>query len=44
MPVELAVIFIDAVMVKDRDGQVRNRPFYAATGTDLDSHKNTQGW
>jgi putative transposase len=30
-----AAIFIDAIMVKVRDGQVRNRPVYAAIGVDL---------
>ena len=27
-----AAIFIDAIVVKVRDGQVANRPFYAAIG------------
>ena len=27
-----AAVFIDAIMVKIRDGQVRNRPIYAAIG------------
>ena len=30
-------------MVKIRDGQVRNRPIYAATGVDLDGHKDILG-
>src|SRR3954467_6988914 len=35
-----AAVFIDAIMVKVRDGQVRNRPVYAAIGVDLDGHKD----
>ena len=31
-----AAIFIDAIVVKVRDGQVANQPFYAAIGVDLD--------
>ena len=38
-----AVIFIDAVSVKVRDGQVANRPFYAAIGVTLDGHKDVLG-
>ena len=38
-----AAIFIDAIVVKVRDGQVRNRPFYAAIGVDLDGHKDVLG-
>jgi putative transposase len=38
-----AAIFIDAIMVKIRDGQVRNRPIYAAIGVDLDGHKDILG-
>ena len=30
-------------MVKVRDGQVRNRPVYAAIGVDLDGHKDILG-
>ena len=30
-------------MVKVRDGQVGNRPFYAAIGVDLDGHKDILG-
>ncbi len=30
-----AAIFIDAIVVKVRDGQVANRPFYAAIGVTL---------
>jgi transposase-like protein len=36
-----AAVFIDAIMV--RDGQVRNRPVYAAIGVDLDGHKDILG-
>ena len=38
-----AAIFIDAIMVKVRDGQVGNRPVYAAIGVDLDGHKDILG-
>jgi transposase-like protein len=38
-----AAVFIDAIMVKVRDGQVRNRPVYAAIGVDLDGHKDILG-
>lgn len=38
-----AVVFIDAIMVKVRDGQVANQPFYAAIGVDLDGHKDILG-
>jgi putative transposase len=38
-----AAIFIDAIMVKVRDGQVRNRPVYAAIGVDLGGHKDIGG-
>ena len=38
-----AAVFIDAVMVKIRDGQVRNRPVYAAIGVDLAGHKDILG-
>lgn len=34
---------IDAVMVKVRDGQVRNKPIYAAIGVDLAGHKDILG-
>ena len=30
-----AAVFIDAIMVKVRDGQVANRPIYAAIGVTL---------
>jgi putative transposase len=38
-----AAVFIDAIMVKVRDGQVRNRPVYAAIGVDLGGHKDILG-
>jgi transposase-like protein len=38
-----AAIFIDAIVVKVRDGQVSNQPFYAAIGVDLDGHKDILG-
>ncbi len=38
-----AAVFIDAIMVKIRDGQVRNKPIYAAIGVDLDGHKDILG-
>ena len=38
-----AAVFIDAIMVKVRDGQVGNRPIYAAIGVDLDGHKDILG-
>ena len=38
-----AAVFIDAIMVKIRDGQVRNRPVYAAIGVDLAGHKDILG-
>jgi transposase-like protein len=38
-----AAVFIDAIMVKVRDGQVRNRPVYAAIGVDLEGHKDILG-
>jgi putative transposase len=38
-----AAIFIDAIVVKIRDGQVGNRPVYAAIGVDLDGHKDILG-
>ena len=38
-----AAVFIDAIMVKVRDGQVGNQPFYAAIGVDLDGHKDILG-
>ena len=38
-----AAVFIDAIYVKVRDGQVGNRPIYAAIGVDLDGHKDILG-
>src|SRR5271156_1246355 len=38
-----AAIFIDAIMVKVLDGQVANRPFYAAIGVTLDGEKDILG-
>jgi len=38
-----AAVFIDAIVVKVRDGQVRNQPYYAAIGVDLDGHKDILG-
>jgi putative transposase len=38
-----AAIFIDAVMVKVRDGQVANRPIYAAIGVTLAGEKDILG-
>jgi putative transposase len=36
-------IFIDAIVVKIRDGQVANRPVYAAIGVTLDGEKDILG-
>ena len=38
-----AAVFIDAIMVKVRDGQVANRPIYAAIGVTLDGEKDVLG-
>src|SRR6476469_4294299 len=38
-----AAVFIDAIYVKVRDGQVGNQPFYAAIGVDLDGHRDVLG-
>jgi len=38
-----AAIFIDAIVVKVRDGHVGNQPFYAAIGVDLEGHKDVLG-
>ncbi|WP_238384902.1 IS256 family transposase, partial [Segeticoccus rhizosphaerae] len=38
-----AAIFVDAIYVKVRDGQVGNRPFYAAIGVDLAGHRDVLG-
>jgi transposase-like protein len=36
-------VFIDAIVVKVRDGQVANRPVYAAIGVTVDGHKDVLG-
>jgi transposase-like protein len=36
-------VFIDAIHVKIRDGQVANRPVYAAIGVTIDGHKDVLG-
>ena len=38
-----AAVFIDAIVVKVRDGQVGNRPFYAAIGVSLDGERDILG-
>jgi transposase-like protein len=38
-----AAVFIDAVVVKVRDGQVANRPVYAAIGVTLEGRKDVLG-
>ena len=38
-----AAVFIDAIVVKIRDGQVANRPIYAAIGVTLDGEKDILG-
>ncbi|WP_425503606.1 IS256 family transposase [Saccharopolyspora gloriosae] len=38
-----AAVFIDAIHVKVRDGQVANRPVYAAIGVTLDGRKDVLG-
>jgi transposase-like protein len=38
-----AAVFIDAIMVKVRDGQVANRPVYAAIGVTLQGGKDVLG-
>jgi hypothetical protein len=38
-----AAVFIDAIMVKVRDGQVANRPLYAAIGVSLAGEKDILG-
>jgi putative transposase len=38
-----AAVFIDAIHVKVRDGQVANRPVYAAIGVTADGHKDVLG-
>lgn len=34
------VVFVDAIHVKVRDGQVTNRPFYVAIGVTVDGHRD----
>ena len=41
-PVYVA-IFIDAIVVKVRDGQVAHRPVYAAIGVTLEGRKDVRG-
>lgn len=36
-------VFVDAIVVKVRDGQVANRPVYAAIGVTVDGHKDVLG-
>src|SRR3954463_8779133 len=38
-----AAVFLDAIYVKVRDGQVGNRPFYAAIGVDLQGRRDVLG-
>ncbi|MBQ1022770.1 IS256 family transposase [Micromonospora sp. C95] len=38
-----AVVFIDAIVIKVRDGQVANRPVYVAVGIGLDGHRDVLG-
>jgi putative transposase len=38
-----AAIFIDAIVVKVRDGQVANRPIYAAIGVSVDGERDILG-
>src|SRR5215475_3482088 len=38
-----AAIFVDAIVVKVRDGQVGNRPVYAAIGVSLDGERDILG-
>jgi transposase-like protein len=38
-----AAIFIDAIVVKVRDGQVTNRPVYAVIGVTIEGHKDVLG-
>jgi len=42
-PLEEVYVFIDAIMVKVRDGQVANRPIYAAMGVTLAGDKDVLG-
>ncbi len=43
LDVVYAAVFIDAIHVKVRDGQVANRPVYAAVGVTVDGHKDVLG-
>ena len=36
-------VFVDAIHVKVRDGQVANRPFYVAIGVDLQGRRDVLG-
>jgi transposase-like protein len=38
-----AAVFVDAIVVKVRDGQVANRPFYAAIGVTVEGRKDVLG-
>lgn len=38
-----AAVFVDAIMVKVRDGQVANRPIYAAIGVTLEGERDVLG-
>ena len=38
-----AAVFIDAIVVKIRDGQVANRPVYAAIGVTLEGERDILG-
>ena len=38
-----AAVVVDAINVKVRDGQVPNRPVYAAIGVDPEGHKDILG-
>ena len=38
-----AAIFVDAIVVKVRDGQVANRPFYAAIGVSFAGERDILG-
>ena len=38
-----AAIFVDAIVVKVKDGQVANRPFYAAIGVSVEGRKDEIG-
>jgi putative transposase len=43
LDVVYAAVFIDAIVIKVRDGQVANRPFYAAIGVTLDGERDILG-